>query len=145
MLLPRKFVRITRGQSYPPVSLTDIAGFQKIPSGRSLPPRRLLDGVIEGVRDGGNKSGVPTPFGQVVFDRGYMGKCLVFVTAMGIMPANIDNESTHLKKTEPGDLIIMAAFGWCDEARAREWKPKVVLVDENNRMIRPAPELQAAS
>jgi phosphoribosylformylglycinamidine synthase II len=73
-----------------------------------LHPRRLLDGIIEGVKDGGNKSGVPTPFGQVVFDNGYMGKCLVFVTAMGIMPAMIAGESSHLKKTGPGDLIVMA-------------------------------------
>jgi phosphoribosylformylglycinamidine synthase len=73
-----------------------------------LHPRRLLDGVIEGVKDGGNKSGVPTPFGQVVFDKGYMGKCLVFVTALGIMPATVDGEPSHLKKTEPGDLIIMS-------------------------------------
>ncbi len=72
-----------------------------------LHPRRLLDGVIEGVRDGGNKSGVPTPFGQVVFDDGYMGKCLVFVTALGLMPAMVDGRPSHLKKTSPGDLIIM--------------------------------------
>ena len=52
-----------------------------------LHPRRLLDGVIEGVKDGGNKSGIPTTFGQVIFDTGYLGKCLVFVTAVGIMPA----------------------------------------------------------
>ena len=73
-----------------------------------LHPRRLLDGIIEGVKDGGNKSGVPTPFGQVVFDESYMGKCLVFVTAMGIMPAVIGKESSHMKRTEPGDLIIMS-------------------------------------
>ncbi len=73
-----------------------------------LHPRRLLDGVIEGVKDGGNKSGVPTPFGMVLFDKGYMGKCLVFVTAMGIMPATIGGESSHLKETSPGDLIIMS-------------------------------------
>ncbi len=73
-----------------------------------LHPRRLLDGVIEGVKDGGNKSGIPTPFGQVLFYEGYMGKCLVFVTALGIMPATIHNESTHLKRTSPGDLIIMS-------------------------------------
>ncbi len=73
-----------------------------------LHPRRLLDGVIEGVKDGGNKSGIPTPFGQVIFDDSYMGKCLVFVTAMGIMPAAIGNESSHTKSTEPGDLIIMS-------------------------------------
>ena len=73
-----------------------------------LHPRRLLDGIIEGVRDGGNKSGVPTPFGQLLFDEGYLGKCLVFVTALGIMPATIGGESTHLKSPSPGDLIIMS-------------------------------------
>ncbi|MFH1351012.1 MAG: phosphoribosylformylglycinamidine synthase subunit PurS [Pseudomonadota bacterium] len=73
-----------------------------------LHPRRLLDGVIEGVRDGGNKSGVPTPFGQVLFDESYLGKCLVFVTAVGIMPSVINNESSHLKATKTGDLIIMS-------------------------------------
>ncbi|MGD8230317.1 MAG: phosphoribosylformylglycinamidine synthase subunit PurS, partial [Desulfobacteraceae bacterium] len=73
-----------------------------------LHPRRLLDGVIEGVKDGGNKSGVPTPFGQVLFDESYMGKCLVFVTALGIMPATIQNESSHVKTTTSGDLIVMS-------------------------------------
>ncbi|MDY6972681.1 MAG: phosphoribosylformylglycinamidine synthase subunit PurS [Thermodesulfobacteriota bacterium] len=73
-----------------------------------LHPRRLLDGIIEGVRDGGNKSGIPTPFGLLVFDESYLGKCLVFVTAMGIMPARIGSESSHKKATSPGDLIVMA-------------------------------------
>ncbi|RPI76381.1 MAG: phosphoribosylformylglycinamidine synthase, partial [Desulfobacteraceae bacterium] len=73
-----------------------------------LHPRRLLDGVIEGVKDGGNKSGIPTPYGLLVFDPGYMGKCLVFVTAVGLMPDTIDNEPSHLKKTAPGEWIIMS-------------------------------------
>jgi phosphoribosylformylglycinamidine synthase len=72
-----------------------------------LHPRRLLDGVIEGVRDGGNKSGIPTPFGQVIFDEGYLGKCLVYVTALGIMPANVDGEPAEQKTILPGDLVIM--------------------------------------
>ncbi|MBW2539993.1 MAG: phosphoribosylformylglycinamidine synthase, partial [Deltaproteobacteria bacterium] len=72
-----------------------------------LHPRRLLDGVIEGVRDGGNKSGIPTTFGQVFFHPGYLGKCLVFVTAVGIMPARINGEPAEQKKTSPGDLVIM--------------------------------------
>ncbi|MCP4681450.1 MAG: phosphoribosylformylglycinamidine synthase, partial [Desulfobacterales bacterium] len=72
-----------------------------------LHPRRLLDGIIEGVKDGGNKSGIPTTFGQVLFHEGYMGKCLVFVTALGIMPSLINNKPTEKKKTSPGDLIIM--------------------------------------
>ncbi len=72
-----------------------------------LHPRRLLDGIIEGVRDGGNKSGIPTAFGQVVFHHGYMGKCLVFVTAVGLMPAMIKGEPAEQKKTSPGQLVIM--------------------------------------
>ena len=72
-----------------------------------LHPRRLLDGIIEGVRDGGNKSGIPTPFGQVFFHPGYIGKCLVFVAALGFMPARIKEEPAELKQTTPGDLIVM--------------------------------------
>jgi phosphoribosylformylglycinamidine synthase II len=72
-----------------------------------LHPRRLLDGVIEGVRDGGNKSGIPTPFGQVMFHPGYLGKCLVFVTALGIMPAEINGEPSDQKTILPGDLAVM--------------------------------------
>jgi phosphoribosylformylglycinamidine synthase II len=73
-----------------------------------LHPRRLLDGVIEGVRDGGNKSGIPTPYGLLLFDESFLGKCLVFVTALGIMLSRIGNESSHLKTTSPGDLIVMS-------------------------------------
>ncbi|MFO7750213.1 MAG: phosphoribosylformylglycinamidine synthase subunit PurS [Desulfobacteraceae bacterium] len=73
-----------------------------------LHPRRLLDGVVEGVRDGGNKSGVPTTFGQTLFHSGYMGKSLVFVTALGIMPAKIRGNPSHEKTTSPGELIVMS-------------------------------------
>jgi len=72
-----------------------------------LHPRRLLDGVIEGVRDGGNKSGIPTTFGQVFFHQGYMGKCLVYVTAVGIMPSEIMGKPAEHKRTTAGDLVIM--------------------------------------
>ncbi len=72
-----------------------------------LHPRRLLDGVIEGVRDGGNKSGIPTTFGQILFHPDYLGKCLVFVTALGVMPARVDNAPAELKTTTAGDLVIM--------------------------------------
>jgi phosphoribosylformylglycinamidine synthase subunit PurSL len=72
-----------------------------------LHPRRLLDGVVEGVKDGGNKHGVPTPFGNLFFHESYLGKCLVFVASLGIMPRQILGEPTDQKCPEPGDLIIM--------------------------------------
>ncbi len=74
----------------------------------NLHPRRLLDGVVEGVKDGGNKSGVPTTFGQTLFNSGYLGKSLVFVTALGIMPAQVKGRPSHEKETCPGDLIVMS-------------------------------------
>jgi len=72
-----------------------------------LHPRRLLDGVIEGVRDGGNKSGIPTTFGHILFHPGYLGKCLVFVTAVGLMPARVGDTPADQKTTSAGDCIIM--------------------------------------
>jgi phosphoribosylformylglycinamidine synthase len=71
-----------------------------------LHPRRLLDGVIEGVKDGGNKSGVPTLTGGLYFDASYLGKCLVFVGALGLLPREINGEPGAEKKASPGDLII---------------------------------------
>jgi phosphoribosylformylglycinamidine synthase len=72
-----------------------------------LHPRRLLEGVRLGVEDGGNKSGIPTPFGNVFFDDSYLGKCLVYVGAFGIMPREIKGVPAHEKTTKPGQLIIM--------------------------------------
>jgi phosphoribosylformylglycinamidine synthase II len=71
-----------------------------------LHPRRLLDGVIAGVKDGGNKSGVPTVGGVLYFDPSYLGKCLVFVGAVGLLPNSIQGEPGAQKAARPGDLII---------------------------------------
>lgn len=73
-----------------------------------LHPRRLLDGIVEGVKDGGNKHGVPTPFGNLFFHPSFLGKCLVFVAALGIMPRLVRGEPSDLKRPDPGDFIIMS-------------------------------------
>jgi len=72
-----------------------------------LHPRRLLDGIIEGVRDGGNKSGIPTALGLLYFDERYLGKCLVFVSAVGVMPHAVKGRPCHEKTTSPGELVVM--------------------------------------
>ena len=72
-----------------------------------LHPRRLLDGVIAGVKDGGNKSGIPTPLGFVHFHDSYLGKCLVFVVAVGLIPKLVQGRDAAQKTTSPGDLIFM--------------------------------------
>jgi len=53
-------------------------------------------------------------------------------------------------RARPGDLIIIAAFAWMEEAAAREYEPKVIFVDARNRIDpsrsaeTPGPELLCA-
>jgi phosphoribosylformylglycinamidine synthase len=74
---------------------------------RLFHPKRVYEGVREGVEHGGNKSGVPTVNGGVVFDDRYLGKPLVYCGTGGIMPKEISGEPSHVKKVESGDLIVM--------------------------------------
>ena len=74
---------------------------------RILHPRRIYEGVREGVEHGGNKSGIPTVNGCLVFDERYLGKPLVYCGTGAIMPARILGEPTHSKEIIPGDIIIM--------------------------------------
>jgi phosphoribosylformylglycinamidine synthase II len=73
---------------------------------RLFHPRRVYEGVREGVEHGGNKSGIPTINGCVVFDDRYAGKPLVYCGTGGIMPREIRNEPSHVKNPMPGDLIV---------------------------------------
>jgi phosphoribosylformylglycinamidine synthase subunit PurSL len=74
---------------------------------RLLHPRRIFEGVVEGVEHGGNKSGIPTVNGSLVFDDRFAGKPLVFCGTAGIMPAQINGAPSHDKRIVPGDLIVM--------------------------------------
>ena len=79
---------------------------KKLPP-RILHPRRIYEGVREGVEHGGNKSGIPTVNGSIVFDERFLGKPLVYCGTAGIMPAKINGKPTHEKEIKPGDVIIM--------------------------------------
>lgn len=72
-----------------------------------LSPRRILEGVIEGVNSGGNCSGIPTPLGFVFFDKRYKGKPLVFVGTLGLIPRQINKKPSFVKKAKKGDYIVM--------------------------------------
>jgi phosphoribosylformylglycinamidine synthase len=75
---------------------------------RLLHPRRIFEGVVEGVEHGGNKSGIPTVNGSIVFDERFCGKPLVFCGTAGLMPAVLNNQPGHEKHIKPGDLIVMS-------------------------------------
>lgn len=70
-------------------------------------PRRVLEGVRRGVEDGGNKSGIPTVNGSVVFDDRYLGKPLVYCGTVGMLPTTVNGKPGWQKKAMPGDLIVM--------------------------------------
>jgi phosphoribosylformylglycinamidine synthase len=74
---------------------------------RLLHPKRVLEGVREGVEHGGNKSGIPTVNGSLVFDKDFLGKPLVYCGTCGIMPAMINGEPSYVKQAQKGDLIVM--------------------------------------
>ncbi|MEA2003507.1 MAG: AIR synthase-related protein, partial [archaeon] len=80
---------------------------QKDRRSKALSPRRIMDGVIEGVRVGGNCSGIPTPQGFVYFDDDFSGKPLVFVGTFGIIPKIVNEKRSDQKKAQPGDFIVM--------------------------------------
>ena len=88
----------------------DGAPYYRLP-GRQEPvlhPKVIFEGVREGVEHGGNKSGIPTAWGFLTFDSRYMGKPLVFVGTVGLLPATLHGKPSHEKGAQPGDRIIMA-------------------------------------
>jgi len=74
---------------------------------RLLHPRRIFEGVVEGVEHGGNKSGIPTVNGSIVFDERFAGKPLVYCGTAAIMPATIHGRPCHEKQALVGDRIVM--------------------------------------
>ena len=81
--------------------------YEKPLPSRLLHPRRIYEGVVEGVEHGGNKSGIPTVNGSLVFDERFAGKPLVFCGTAGIMPLEINGTPGYEKSIKPGDLIVM--------------------------------------
>lgn len=68
-------------------------------------PRYLFKGVVDGIRDYGNRIGIPTVCGQVYFHEGYTWNCLVNVGCIGILKKN---ELIHSAAKAPGNVYIYA-------------------------------------
>jgi phosphoribosylformylglycinamidine synthase len=71
-----------------------------------LHPKRIFEGVRKGIEDGGNKSGIPTVNGAIIFDDRYSGKPLVYCGTGGVLKRKFANRPTPPKTITPGDLII---------------------------------------
>ena len=91
-----------------PIANTDIFCFgepdkklEDVPKG-VLHPRRIMKGVVAGVRDYGNRMGIPTVNGAIYFDDRYVANPLVYCGNIGIMDRN-----KCFKNPQSGNLIIM--------------------------------------
>jgi phosphoribosylformylglycinamidine synthase II len=101
-------IRDVMGVSHKPIANTDVlcfgmqdASFDELPAG-VLHPRRIMSGVVAGVQDYGNKMGIPTVNGAILFDPGYAANPLVFCGTVGISPKGM-----HVRSPRKGDRVIV--------------------------------------
>lgn len=101
-------IRDVLGVSARPIANTDVLCFgpQNLPHGELpsgvLHPLVISDGVVRGVEDYGNKMGIPTVNGAILYHAGYTANPLVFVGCLGILP-----RGSHPSTPRTGDLIIV--------------------------------------
>ncbi len=91
-----------------PIANTDIFCFgppdmklEDIPKG-VLHPRRIMKGVVAGVRDYGNRMGIPTVNGAIYFDERYLANPLVYCGNIGLM-----DKDKCFKHPQSGNIIIV--------------------------------------
>lgn len=96
------------GMGAKPVANTDIFCFARpdmplseVPKG-VLHPRRIMKGVVSGVRDYGNRMGIPTINGAIYFDDRYVANPLVFCGNIGLIPRD-----KCFKHQKSGDYIVV--------------------------------------
>ena len=100
-------IRDILGAAHHPIACTDILCFgpadlpaAQLPDG-VLHPRRIRSGVIAGVADYGNKMGLPTVAGAVLYDPAYTANPLVFCGCIGVADVG-----PALPGPQTGDRVI---------------------------------------
>jgi phosphoribosylformylglycinamidine synthase II len=101
-------VRDILGVSGQPIANLDVLCFgpqdlpmSELPEG-VLHPKRVAEGVVAGIRDYGNKLGIPTVAGAVIYDRGYTYNPLVFCGTVGL-----SRRDQHRTGVQPGDAVVV--------------------------------------
>lgn len=105
-------IRDVMGAAHRPIATTDVLCFgpadtpaDALPDG-VLHPRRVANGVVAGVGDYGNKIGLPTVAGAVLYDPGYTANPLVFCGCIGVSPAASPTQHC-LDGPHPGDRVVV--------------------------------------
>ena len=103
-------IRDVLGVSAKPIAATDVLCFgpadldpQQLPEG-VLHPRRIRSGVVAGVQDYGNKIGIPTVNGAILYDAGYTANPLVFCGCIGLAPKG---KHASTRAPHPNDRVIV--------------------------------------
>ncbi len=101
-------IRDILGVSAKPIAATDVLCFgpqdldpNSLPEG-VLHPRRIQSGVVAGIQDYGNKIGIPTVNGAILYDEGYTANPLVFCGCVGLAP-----KGSHPREPHPHDRVIV--------------------------------------
>ncbi len=101
-------IRDVLGISHRPIAVTDILCFgppdtalDDVPLG-ALHPIRIREGVIDGVADYGNKIGLPTVSGAILYDAGYTTNPLVFAGCIGVADGWAEPAGPF-----PGDRVVV--------------------------------------
>jgi len=68
-----------------------------------LHPRRIFKGVRAGVADYGNRMGIATSNGAILFDERYVGNPLVYCGTVGLMPKHMSEQGQQ----KSGDLVVL--------------------------------------
>jgi len=76
--------------------------YDKLPRG-VLHPRRIFKGVRAGVADYGNRLGIPTLNGAILFDERYVANPLVFCGTVGLLPKKL----SQMGQQRSGDLVVL--------------------------------------
>ncbi|MFA6869629.1 MAG: phosphoribosylformylglycinamidine synthase subunit PurL [Methanomethylophilus sp.] len=92
-----------------PIGLADPLCFGRPDRQGELPagikhPRYLMNGVVSGIRNYGNRIGVPTIAGAFYFDEAYTGNCLVNVCCLGIVKRK---DLLNNFASGPGEIMIL--------------------------------------
>ncbi|MEX2728045.1 MAG: phosphoribosylformylglycinamidine synthase subunit PurL [Candidatus Sigynarchaeum springense] len=103
---------LAAGLGAKPIANTDIFCFAEpdfdpaqVPEG-VIHPRKVMEGVVSGVRGYGNPMGIPTVNGSIYFDKRYLGNPLVFCGTIGIIPKTILGKPSEEKKPQVGDYMV---------------------------------------
>ncbi len=78
----------------------------EVPKGL-MHPRRIREGVHQGVIEGGNQSGIPWARGWEFFDERFLGKPLVFCGTVGTLPVLVNGKPSERKEVKKGDKVVM--------------------------------------